>query len=522
MKKLFRMASYHPYSDPEIYAEKLMTKRYSQLDNPTGIYAEQGDSIIVLVGETNGKPISLMSINGTDSHGSTYFLKEGVNKIGINKTGMLYVKYSNSPTEDPIKIHIPMGCGRLNGYFDLKRDKTDEKYAELLKNSFYKYFVVKGNNIMFCFHRSKLLEFVPDKILSAINLWDNMIGWQHELMGLNKIRETEFNSHIYAISPETGYMWASDYNIGFVYTYLNNILLKENVLAAKDNAWGPAHEIGHIHQKAINWPSSTESSNNLFSNYTLYKLGKYCSRGSELKYLADCRFGNKQAWYNMGDATHQNESTEIHLRMNWQLWTYYHRCEYKTDFWPTLFELLRKEENRIVESNPGEGQLKFAKLASKAANEDLTDFFEMWGFFEPVARTNYSQYGTWVYEVTNEMIDEAKKYISQFPKPKHAFYYIEDRKKGDTGLDVTPPDCGYFTAFKNNTKITKEITYTLNNRTVKVSNGLEAVAFEIRKNNKIIYFSNMTSFDVPSSISLEGATFYAVQADGKLFRMKKQ
>ena len=55
-------------------------------------------------------------------------------------------------------------------------------------------------------------------------------------------------------------MWASDYRIGFVYTYLNNILLYDNVMAAKDNAWGPAHEIGHIHQRAINWPGSTESS----------------------------------------------------------------------------------------------------------------------------------------------------------------------------------------------------------------------------------------------------------------------
>ena len=44
----------------------------------------------------------------------------------------------------------------------------------------------------------------------------------------------------------------------FVYTYLDNILLRDNVMADKDNAWGPAHEIGHIHQKAINWPGCTE------------------------------------------------------------------------------------------------------------------------------------------------------------------------------------------------------------------------------------------------------------------------
>ena len=43
----------------------------------------------------------------------------------------------------------------------------------------------------------------------------------------------------------------------------------------QDNEWGPGHELGHMHQGAINWPSTTESSNNLFSNYVVYKIGKW-------------------------------------------------------------------------------------------------------------------------------------------------------------------------------------------------------------------------------------------------------
>lgn len=74
-------------------------------------------------------------------------------------------------------------------------------------------------------------------------------------------------------------MWQSEYRVAFVYSYLENILLPENVKEQEDNAWGPAHEIGHIHQKAINWPGCSESSNNLFSNYIIYKMGKYRSRG---------------------------------------------------------------------------------------------------------------------------------------------------------------------------------------------------------------------------------------------------
>lgn len=534
-EKEFRIQHYAPYSIPEVWSEKLMTKHYSFLDNPTGIYVEKGDSLIILVGDTHGQRINLQNVGEeetgfgeektykqTAASGDAYFLNEGVNKIGIKQTGMLFVVYTTdltSPTAKPVKIHIPPGSGKVGGYFDLARHQTNDKYKELIDKSDYKYFCVRGKNIIFYFHRDKMKQAVPYDILSAINLWDDIVGWQQELMGIEDVRPTQVNNHLFAISPEGSYMWASEYRIAFVYTYLNNILLKENVMAAKDNAWGPGHEIGHIHQKAINWPSSTESSNNLFSNYVLYKLGKYCSRGSALSELAKARFVNRQGWYNMGDATHQNESTEIHMRMNWQLWSYYHRCGFKPDFWQTLFKLLR--QNRIVESNPGAGQLLFAKMACKAANQDLTDFFEMWGFFVPVDNVAYSQYGDWNYNVTEQMIADTKQYMSQFPKPKHAFQYLEDRKTGDVGLDVDPGDVGYYTQFKESQKITKSITYTATGQTLKIKNGDEAVAFEIYRDGAMVYFSNSFTIALPSGIPVADVVVYAVQADGKRVEVKK-
>lgn len=524
-EKEFRIQEYNPYSNVEEWAEKLMTKKYGNLDNPTGIYVEPGDSVVILVGDTHGQALSVQCIGEeqsgdyvqTAASGEMRFLEEGVNKVGFTKRGMLFIMYNadlRNANARPVKIHIPLGSGRVSGFFDLKKHKTNDKYKELIGKAGYKYFCVRGEKIMFFFHRDKMMQAVPHDILSAINLWDDIIGWQQELMGIDDVRPSQVNNHLFAISPEGSYMWASDYRIGFIYTYLENILLKDNVMAEKDNAWGPAHEIGHIHQQAINWPGSTESSNNLFSNYVLYKLGKYCSRGSELSALATARCVNKQGWWNMGNATHQNEDTEIHMRMNWQLWNYYHRCGYKPDFWQTLFKLLRQE--RIVESDPGAGQLHFAKMACKAANENLTEFFEMWGFFEPVDNQTIEQYGTWKYNVTPAMIADAKAYMASFPASRHAFYYLEDRKNGDVGIDeYQVGDVGYYTQFKDNQKITKTVTYSRSGQRITINNGGEAVAFEVKLGSNLLYFSNFLSFDVPASISLNGIQVYAVQADGK-------
>ena len=68
---------------------------------------------------------------------------------------------------------------------------------------------------------------MKDEILSAINLWDNIIGWEQELMGIEDVRPTQVNNHLFAISPEGAYMWASDYRIAFVYTYLE---IKDNLI----------------------------------------------------------------------------------------------------------------------------------------------------------------------------------------------------------------------------------------------------------------------------------------------------
>lgn len=540
-EKDFRIQEYKAYSNNEDWATKLRIKKYTDLDNPTGIHVKKNDELIVLVGDIHGQTIYLQCIGEettsyTEDHeyvqpswtGPTYSLKPGINKLTMQNDGQLFIKYITDITSSnalPIKIHIPLGSGKVTGYFDVEKHKTDEKYAELLSKATHKYFCVRGDRIMFYFHTDKMREVVQRKIMPTLNFWNDIIKWEQELMGIENIQPSQMNNHILAISPEGSYMWGGERRIAFAKSTLYKILIPEKVMSEKDNVWGPAHEIGHVHQGAINWASCTESSNNIFSNYVLYKLGKYCSRGREISVLAES-YRQKKAWVLLGDnASYQNEDAELHMRMQWQLWNYFHRLGNMPNFFQELFKELRT--NPLNYYSPGAAQMQYAKAVCKVANMDMTEFFDRWGFFRPVAITNYEQYESFIYIVNQTMIDQAKEYMAGFSKKVPPICYLEDRKNGDVGIEnYQVGDVGHYSLFKDNVKITGTPTYNLSANRITINNGTQAVAFEIRKDNEngeLLYFFNFLSYSIPPTVTIDGTTkIYAVQADGKRIEMKKE
>lgn len=523
-EKKFRIQEYKPYSIPGIWAEKLYMKSYTNLDNPTGLYVNAGSELIVMVGDSHGNNISLQTIQSSDLRGDQYLLHEGLNKLQIKNNGMLFVMYNTDLTLEntqPIKIHIPLTSGVVSGYFDLEKDKTDAVYTELLKKATYEYFIVKGNEILLNFHRTKLLQWLPDNIVEYITMFDHFVNWQYDLLGLEDIRPQLFNNHINASSVnDDSYMWASNGQIGFGINALD-VFMPTEKLYTERRCWGPAHEIGHVHQGAISWTGCVESSNNLFSNYVLYKVGRECSNGAPLSILADRRLDDRPFCNFLGNP--KAEDKDIHMRMYWQLWLYFHRCGVKSNFYPEFFKKLRNNRN-LNNISVGERQMLFVKYASDVAQMNLADFFEMWGFMTPVDET-IEQYGASRYIVTDAMIKEVKEYTAKYPTPS-PFYYIEDRKDGDEGLESLGltgkvGDVGHYTQFKDNQKITKTPTYSVSGQQVSIINGNEAVAFEIWKDGERKYFSNLLKFTLPDKLPVGQCIIKAVQADGKLIIVER-
>lgn len=521
-EKKFRIQDYKPYSIPTEIAKTLCIRAYTDLDNPTGIVVNAGEELVVLVGNTYGNLLCLQSIQDIAMNGEKYLLHEGVNKFNISQDGVLFVMYNTDLTSEsaqPVRIHFPLNSGHVNGYFDLERDKTDAVYQELLNKATHKYFIVKGNEVLLNFHRSKLKQYQPNEIVEYITTFDHIVNWQYDLMGFDEIRPRIFNNHINASSFEgDGYMWATDGQIGFQYESGLSVIMPVDKLRL--NCWGPAHEVGHVHQGAINWTGCTESSNNLFSNYVTYKLGVNSSNGKPLCFLADRKFGN-EPWGNFGGIP-DAEDTELHMRMYWQLYLYFHVCGVNRNFYPELFKKLRAYPG-VEQLSPGKHQMLFVKYASDVAQMDLSEFFETWGFLTPIDVT-ISQYGDQHYLVTEDMITEVKDYMSQYKMKPGAFQYIEDRESG-TYLETYKAnvgDVGYYTQFKDNMRITNTPVYSLSGQSVHVSNGDQAVAFEVWKNGKCIFFSNSFDFVLPAGLSVANCTFKAVQADGERKEMERR
>ena len=75
------------------------------------------------------------------------------------------------------------------------------------------------------------------------------------------------------------------------------------------------------------------------------------------------------------------------MRMQWQLWNYFHRLGNMPDFFPKLFKYLRA--NPLAATAPGTAQMQYAKAVCTVANMDMTEFFERWGFFREVFIPEY-------------------------------------------------------------------------------------------------------------------------------------
>ena len=315
-----------------------------------------------------------------------------------------------------------------------------------------------------------------------------------------------FNHHGVALGTESGYMYGGWDHCGYHINTYGGIV--QNMANNAGSTWGPAHEIGHQHQALLTLNGLTEVTNNLFSNIALWYKGMSTSRynGSN---------GSLESVLN----AYNTEGSDIYTNNIWalthlyyRLWLYYHLAGNNTQFYPRLFELLRHEPMQKGYNVSGDvSTLHFYKLACQAAGEDLTEFFRAHGYFSIMDDRLVGDYSNSVYEVSQEMIDEAIAEVKEMGYEENlAIIFICDDDENATyvqhdgvtkrdiyGETTSNSDFGSVSDFINgNVSVDTTYTATLNSDgTLTMSGGEGGVGFLVlNEDGEIVSFSNKSTF----------------------------
>lgn len=448
-EKSFRIATYNPHSDPVKWAQRNDLMRtsfvYSQLTSPTGITAKKGDVLCLFVDREApaGTTLKAELAIGNSRTGRQIALERGANFIYAEGKEHVYIRYNiddeNLRIADLPEIKIHIESGRANGYFDLAKHENKAwtemstlKEAGFMQDDEWR---MKSRRYTYIFNLSDVERSATNGdfmyrgsykgLKGVLQAWDAACDMELDFLSVDRYAD-RFNCLLLAVNQADGKMYATSYGIYGVGA-LNYRLLVENYEDSEGAGfWGLAHETGHHFQQLFNMQASLESSNNLFSNVGLWKMGTNVTRGMSLPTLIQNCVNSGNSWMDIG--------LSERMRLYWQLYLYYVELGHKPTFYRELMDKFRNDPLRS--GNGRTDFLKFAKYCCEVAGEDLTEFFECYGFFKKTGTNLRLMWGDSFYDnsyakqytnVTQEDIDEAKTFMSQFEKKRNNLFFIDDR-----------------------------------------------------------------------------------------------
>ena len=560
-EKDFRIHSYKAYSDANYWNEKMMSSGGSYMGNPTGIFAENnGDELYVFVDSDVPSDATLYFAGCVENQLITNAtmgtkLVKGLNIIAGTKDALYYILYTANTksmkktlSEWPeMKIHIEGGA--VNGYYDVNFH-APEDYLKILNAAKLNRFTVRGGHSLYNLKTVSYKEVfrTAAKMDKSICWFDSVAVWEKNLMGMTEevalgkkagypwyltggeaIYPLYYNNPNFAIEGEesdAGYANSTTYRTSY-----NGFACIKNCLDATNSQmddWCAAHECGHNNQRAINVEGCTEASNNVFSNFVYYLDGLNTSGGSALSTVMD-EFAHNEPFY------YRNVNSR--LRFYWDLYLYYHLGQKNTSFYPELFKALRKDPLTLYNTvNNNNGGLKFVRKVCEVAQEDLTDFFTIWGFFEPIkAGSKIEDYGSHPIAVTKANINSTKANIAKYEKKNREIIFVEDRAdyvlstgflqaagKKRNGSDQVGQcgDLGQYTTYLPGACAPSEYVY-LQADSLYAMEGAGGLGFlMLDEENNIKYAANSKNLCIPTSVGTDW-TLYSYDADGTLREVAK-
>ena len=505
----FRIQEFEARPEPGIHGKANYINSFSRYENVTGIYTNAGEELTVFVGDIPAGQNVGIKVKYWGNHEDDYALREGINKIKVERKGLVYVMYHKSVSDDiaPVKIHF--ATGKVNGYFDIAKH-TKEEWKDIINNTCCDFFDMLGRRVHLAFSSQDFKQYCQDPF-ALMEAYDEIVDLAEDFQGLNKY-DRQLTNHI-TINYNTGTggaMGAGNGVINWNNSSGLSIPSAVQVEKAQNDSWGVAHELGHelqLRPGRSRYNGMLEVTNNLIPAYIQLKRGLE-SRLFSTEKVSSPKTGH-QSEFERAMTYYQAEGRPHNYNMNgtrtvlskliplWQLYVYSAEVlgkDWFKDYYQKLWEEPYVGEN-------GEAQMQVVRIFCEVSGLNLIEFFKMSGFLTPIS--DKTDTNDPVFTVTEEMIKivtneiEAKSY----PKPDVEIWRLTDQKEN-------------IEAFKNKSQVVKGIAKQAGN-VFEMKGWKNVVAYEVYTDGKLVYVSPHDKFEVKNAEVNYSTFVMAVSATGQ-------
>jgi hypothetical protein len=417
-------------------------------------------------------------------------LHNGINKMYAASDGLVYIMYMSSDYQNAPAIKAHFATGQVNGYFDGRRHYQSD-WNRLLAAAPYEYFDVIGKYAHLTFPTQSFKTYTGSRGPELISLYDKLVYLEWKFMGLLSSSDEHFEgvgrvpslyedpdgyggrqkNHMYLhVTYGDNFMFASSYHTGYNISTMSTVCSVEALLNesdSRDAIWGPAHEVGHVNQTrpGLKWSGMTEVTTNLHSIYVQSHLNGNEGRLVNTRLQKESmmsegghvnRYQKAMNVYMVDKKPHNYTGEDMDLFCKlvplWQVHLYLTEAlgmqgTHGNGIYEDIYEAIRQRPVTDDARNGGWQQLAYVKLVCQKAQLNLEDFFASYGFLT-AGTFNIDDYGVSSFTITEEQVNEAKTYISQWPKPTMSkeFQYICDENATlyKSGAEVTPGSGGTY------------------------------------------------------------------------------
>lgn len=325
------VSTHNAVMSPETLAElwNAPGKCYDRSQGVTGVVLTPGQYVIMVSGIPESKGtvgMVLIRWHGheiyQDSKGEdqkwyaerfNYNLVNGINIITVPEAkrpaekmvkghdmGLVYINNFDDDVTSPeigaaraVKVHV---VGALyNGY--ISNLKTNAENQKVLDEAVYPVMDCLGTRVHSAWQTEALKTRAAGQYVRYINLLDQIIIWEHRVLGLDKYNRVPENRTMAYVNYNY-YMYQGGWGPTFMYDTQWRVCSPDHLMNSDSDAiWGLSHEWGHQHQMApyFRWIGTAEVTNNIFSAYNVIHMG-YNVRTNRERY----HYSN---WHDFGGQT---------------------------------------------------------------------------------------------------------------------------------------------------------------------------------------------------------------------------